>query len=97
MNGMRYTSCLATHQFGPGGYYGIGNEEDAGGSDDVAPGIYVGQFSKWVSLIKQYDPTAHIVGPNMTSWNCCGGGVSYKMSLWNRTPSPAYYEVPSSE
>ena len=74
---MRYTVYKAVQEVGPGGYYGVGNEESFGGSDDVAPDVYGDQLNEWVKLIKQYDPTAHIVGPNLGLWSCCGTGPNY--------------------
>lgn len=66
---MTATVQLAYNEIGPGGYYGIGNEEDNVNSDDVAPNVYVIQFQTWVNVIKGIDPTAHIVGPNMEQWS----------------------------
>ncbi|MGI8412182.1 MAG: glycosyl hydrolase [Solirubrobacteraceae bacterium] len=54
-----------------GNYYSIGNEVDDYFSDDVSPGVYVGQFDAWVNAIKHGDPSAKIVAPNIDSFSCC--------------------------
>lgn len=54
-----------------GNYYSIGNEVDDYYSDDVSPGVFVGQFDAWMNAIKQGDPSAKIVAPSISSVSCC--------------------------
>jgi hypothetical protein len=78
MNATARTAVLSTSN--PGGYYVVGNEVNDVYSDDAAPtqAAYGAQLDAWVAAIRQYDPLAHFVGPNFTSWEgvSCGSGPS---------------------
>lgn len=58
----------------PGSYWLIGNEPNTPGQDDVSPESYAATFHGYVSAIKEADPSAIIVAPEILNFDAtCSG------------------------
>lgn len=62
----------------PGSYWLIGNEPNVPGQDEASPAQYASQYQALKNTIRQVDPSAKMVGPNVLNWNyTCDGCVGY--------------------
>jgi hypothetical protein len=52
----------------PGGVWLIGNEPNVPGQDDVSPEAFADFLAQVASAVRQVDPTAVLVGPNVLNW-----------------------------
>lgn len=58
----------------PGSYWAIGNEPNTPGQDDVAPADYAERLHTYAQVIKQADPSARLVGPEVLNFDfTCNG------------------------
>lgn len=52
----------------PGSYWLLGNEPNVPGQDDISPEDYAVAFAQMVAAIKEADPEARVVAPNVLNW-----------------------------
>lgn len=72
--GTAYSSNLAALQsyvqtMPTGSYWLIGNEPNVDGQDNATPAQYASQYEAIKNAIRQTDPTARMVGPNILNWD----------------------------
>ncbi len=61
-----------------GSYWQVGNEPNVPGQDEAAPEEYARQYETIRGVIREIDPTARLVGPNILNWNyTCNGCPGY--------------------
>jgi hypothetical protein len=82
----------------PGSAWIIGNEPNVptqATSDAMAPDVYATRLHDLSDLIKSYDPTAIIVGPNVLNWTdtCTGCGGYTNGSSWTADFYAAYVSM----
>ncbi len=71
------TELAARARANPGATWLIGNEPNVPGQDDLQPAAYADFLWKVSTALKEADPTALLVGPNVLNWevtctNCSG-------------------------
>ena len=76
---------MASAQARPGSYWIIGNEPNVPGQDEITPEEYADAFQKLRTKIKEVDPSARIVAPEILNFNttcvACSGFDSGKQWL----------------
>ena len=60
--------CAVQVTGGNGGWYSIGCEPEDYWSDNTDPQTFATQLHGYVAAIRALDPSAHFVGPNLTTW-----------------------------
>ncbi|MSQ15791.1 MAG: hypothetical protein EXR50_08015 [Dehalococcoidia bacterium] len=78
-------NIVASAQARPGSYWIIGNEPNVPGQDEITPEGYADAFQKLRTKIKEADPSAQIVAPEILNFNttcvACSGFDSGKQWL----------------
>jgi hypothetical protein len=71
----------------PGGYWLIGNEPNVmdsspAGLGNASPEVYAASLNFYATVIKDADPTATLIGPNVLNWSdTCNGCPGYPQGL----------------
>jgi hypothetical protein len=78
----------------PGGVWLIGNEPNVPGQDDVSPQAFADFLAQVASAVRQADPAAVLVGPNVLNWDkTCTGCPGYGQGLaWSEAFLASYVE-----